>query len=108
MMSSLPPREPRFVVDLPVALTVGDDDAQVPAKVKNLSRGGLCVEATCDVGEDGFVGLELDTQEHGRILMFAVVRWRTSEHLGLEIGGMHPRHRFRHDELLASLTQNQK
>lgn len=105
MTPALPPREPRFPVELPVALTVGEDGAPIPAKLLNVSNGGLCVQAACAAEVDEFLGLELEAEGHGRIALFAIVRWREQDRIGLEIGGMHPRHRHRHEELLAKLAR---
>jgi hypothetical protein len=104
-MNAAVAREPRYAVTLSAAVTVGDEGAQRAARVTNLSRGGLCIEGPVGAPVDGFVGVEIrPDDDRGRIILFGVVRWATEGRVGLEIGGMHPRHRHRHEALLDSLA----
>jgi hypothetical protein len=99
-------REQRISTDLPVGVKRPDESDGRPARVLNISDGGLLVEGDEVQRAPGdSLAVEIPPAgDRGRVLVLAEVAWTDNGRKGLKVQGMMPHHRMRFEALLEQLA----
>lgn len=71
----------RVPLEIPVHLRVGDRALDVVSA--DISRGGMCLRTNLGAAAGQPVELEFALPGHSRMLIYAVVRWKEPERLGV-------------------------